>query len=75
MSVARRITGHYCSMLFRHRFTTAAPMSDRLDRLWVVPDEPTSTEMIGLTLRSVFHIEELDRDAWYFAPPRVHSPS
>ena len=75
MSEARRITGHYGSMLFRHRLTTAAPTSDRLLRLWVVLDEPTSTEMIGLTLRSFFHIDELASDAWYFAPPRVHPPS
>lgn len=75
MSEARSITGHHGSMLFHHRLTTAAPISDRLLRLWVAPDEPTSTEMIGLTLRSVFHIDELARDAWYFAPPRVHPPS
>ena len=62
-------------MLFRHRFITAAPISDRLLRLWVVPDEPTSTEMIGLTLCSISHIDELASDAWYFVPPRVHPPS
>jgi hypothetical protein len=75
VSKALRITGHHGSMLFRHRLTTAAPISDRLLRLWVAPDEPTPTDMIGLTLCSFFHIDELSLDAWYFAPPRVHPPS
>jgi hypothetical protein len=75
VSEARSITEHYGSILFPHRLTTAAPMSDRLLRLWVVPDEPTPADMIGLTLRSFSHIDELARDAWYFAPPRVHPPS
>jgi len=59
VSEARSITGHYGSMLFGHRLTTAAPRSDRLLRLWVAPEEPTPVAMIGLTLCSFFHIDEL----------------
>jgi len=50
-------------MLFGHRITTAAPMSDRIYLLWVVSDEPTPAAMIGLTLCSVFHIDELALDS------------
>jgi len=60
-------------MLTLDRFSIAAPVSDRL-HLSVALNEPTPAQMIGPTLCSRFHIDELMPRAWFFGPPRVDPP-
>ena len=68
------ITGRYGSIRFFGRYITAAPMSDRRFRLPIVQKEPTPVRLIGPTLRSFLHIDELTPGAWCFGPPRVDLP-
>ena len=73
MEKACDITGPYGSMLTFARSSTAAPTSDR-HHLSVARDEPTPARMIGPTLRSRFHRDELTLRAWFSGPPRVDLP-